>query len=106
MAGVLRNYVGFERIRITVRLRPYEFGGGGRVPPFDWEIVEERREDYIKEMDKRLGPWLGPADCMNLGDGTTTEGQGDVVDSMVGPPDEPRDYPRLSAWNGSYESGQ
>lgn len=83
MGSVLRTFVGFERIRITVRLRPYDGGNGERIRPYDWDVEEEEREDYVNAMDERLGPWLGLAQWTVLGDDNTSEGSGNAFESML-----------------------
>lgn len=70
--------MGFEKIRTTARLRAYDGGNGGGVRPNDWEVAKEGREDYIKAMDVELGPWLGPACCTSIGDGS-----GNSFESML-----------------------
>lgn len=76
MVSLLRTFLGFERIRITVRLRSYDIEDDeGHTLSYTLGI-EEQREDYIKEMDERLGPWLGPADCTSIGDSDTADSWG------------------------------
>lgn len=83
MGNVLRTFVGFKRIRITVRLRPYDDGNGERIRPYDWDVEEEEREDYVNAMAERLGPWLGLAQWTILGDDNTSEGSGNAFESML-----------------------
>ena len=83
MARVLRTLVGFERIKVTVRLRPYETDPYKGPRPHDPEVQEEEWEDCIRSFDERLGPWLGNADWMSVGFGNDAEGSGNVFESML-----------------------
>lgn len=47
----------------------------------NWEIEEERRKDYIREIDKRLGPY--PPDCTSKGGKNTPEDAESDLDSML-----------------------
>lgn len=82
MASLLRTLVGFERIKITVRLRPYEVDYYKGPRPHDKEVEEEEWEDCIERFDKTLGPWLGTAD-MSSGFGNGEEGSGNCFESML-----------------------
>ena len=79
MASLLRTFVGFERIKITVRLRPYEVDYYKGPRPHDREVEEEELEDCIRSFDERLRPWLGTTN-MSAGFG---EGSGNCYESMI-----------------------
>lgn len=82
MASLLRTFVGFQRIKITVRLRPYEVDYYKGPRPHDREVEEEEWEDCIERFDERLGPWLGTAD-MSSSFGNGEEGSGNCFESML-----------------------
>ena len=82
MASLLRTFVGFERIKITVRLRAYETDYYKGPRPYDREVEEEEWEDCIRSFNERLGPWLGTAD-MSAGFGNDEEGSGNCFESMI-----------------------
>lgn len=76
LVSLLRTFVGFERIKITIRLRSYDAEDDDE-HTLSYNLgIKEQREDYVKEMDERLGPWLGPADCTSIDGSDSAEGWG------------------------------
>ncbi|KAL9066083.1 MAG: hypothetical protein Q9161_007808 [Pseudevernia consocians] len=82
MVSLLRTFVGFERIRITVRLRSYDIEDDEGDSLSYTLNMKEQREDYIKEMDERLGSYLGPAGCTSIDDPDTADSWG-VSESLL-----------------------
>lgn len=83
LASVLRTFVGFERIRITVQLRLNEDDDVDRFRPYDRNDAELEREIYIDDVNERLGPSLGLAQPTFLGEKNTSQGWGNAFDSML-----------------------
>lgn len=61
MGRVFSRFVGFDVVRVEVRLMPYEVDYGGRLRPYDDQKKDGQRDNCLRLVEERLGSTLGEA---------------------------------------------